>query len=102
MGGQEWLISTPKHVDMYNAFGWRPPQFAHVGLLTDTEGQKLSKRNFDTEIASYRKDGVIPSALINFLALMGCSFSGRSDVMSLEQLVSEVCQFNLGMAECRV
>ncbi|OAA60516.1 Glutamyl/glutaminyl-tRNA synthetase, class Ib [Niveomyces insectorum RCEF 264] len=69
--GAEWLISTPKHVGLYDAFGWTPPKFAHVGLLVDSKRQKLSKRNMDIGIDSYRQDGVPPPALLNFAALLG-------------------------------
>lgn len=72
---QEWLISTPKHVALYNAFNWNPPTFAHAGLLCSPNGEKLSKRNrdIDIDIAAYRDKGILPSALNNWLALLGWS-----------------------------
>ncbi|KAL2891458.1 putative glutamate--tRNA ligase, mitochondrial [Ceratocystis lukuohia] len=89
--GAEWLISTPKHVALYNAFGWTPPEFGHVGLLTDSKGQKLSKRNQDIDISSYRRQGVLPSALTNWAALLGWSMgSGNNEVVkNLEELVQK-------------
>ncbi|PKS13304.1 hypothetical protein jhhlp_000075 [Lomentospora prolificans] len=69
--GAEWLISTPKHIALYNAFKWTPPEFFHVGLLTDNAGQKLSKRNHDVDVSSYRNRGILPSALNNWLVLLG-------------------------------
>lgn len=83
----EWISSTPKHLALYNAFGWEPPAFAHVGLLVDEAGHKLSKRNFDTDIAHFREMGVLPSTLINFVALLGWSHGQKSDLMTLEELV---------------
>ncbi|ROT42086.1 glutamyl-tRNA synthetase [Sodiomyces alkalinus F11] len=73
--GVEWLISTPKHVALYNAFNWTPPAFAHAGLLCGPNGEKLSKRNRDIDIdmAAYRDKGILPSALNNWLALLGWS-----------------------------
>ncbi|KAL2760907.1 hypothetical protein ACRALDRAFT_1026266 [Sodiomyces alcalophilus JCM 7366] len=73
--GVEWLISTPKHVALYNAFNWTPPAFAHAGLLCSPNGEKLSKRNrdIDIDIAAYRDKGILPSALNNWLALLGWS-----------------------------
>lgn len=69
---QEWLISTPKHVELYNAFGWRPPNFAHVGLLVDGQRQKLSKRDMASiGIGVYRTNYIVPEALLNFSALLG-------------------------------
>lgn len=89
--GTEWLPSTPRHMAMYQAFGWEPPAFAHVGLLVDEEGNKLSKRNMDIDVASYRKNGFLPEAVDNFVALLGWSHRNRSDVMSLQELSDRVC-----------
>lgn len=88
--GTEWLPATPKHLAMYEAFGWTPPEFAHVGLLTDQEGNKLSKRNFDTDIASFRdKMGIFPEALANFVALLGWSHGSRSDIITMNDLINK-------------
>ena len=85
--GSEWMPSTPKHIAMYSAFGWTPPQFAHVGLLVDEAGNKLSKRNFDTDISSFVEQETFPETLANFAALLGWSHKEKSDVMTLQQLV---------------
>ncbi|GME66011.1 Glutamyl/glutaminyl-tRNA synthetase class Ic [Neofusicoccum parvum] len=85
--GIEWLPSTPRHVAMYQAFGWEPPAFAHVGLLVDEDGNKLSKRNMDIDVASYHKNGYLPEAVNNFVALLGWSHRNRSDVMSPQELI---------------
>lgn len=85
--GTEWMASTPIHIDLYNAFGWTPPQFAHVGLLTNPAGEKLSKRRSDTNIATLLDhDAVLPETLVNFLALLGWSHQEKSDVMTLSKL----------------
>lgn len=86
----EWISSTPKHLALYDAFGWKPPDFAHVGLLVDTAGRKLSKRDMDTEITSFKRQGILPEALVNFAALLGWSHGRRSDIMDPQQLVDEV------------
>lgn len=86
----EWISSTPKHLALYDAFGWKAPEFAHVGLLVDDAGRKLSKRNLDTEVAAFRNQGFLPEAVLNFAALLGWSHSRRSDVMDLQQLKDEV------------
>lgn len=89
--GTEWMSSTALHVALYNAFGWQMPSFAHVGLLTDDAGNKLSKRNLDTDFASLRDTtGILPEALINFLALLGWQNPGRTDVMSLQEMSKTV------------
>ena len=84
--GAEWMSSTPLHVALYDALGWQPPVFAHVPLLVDQNRQKLSKRNFDSDIASFKHSGVFPEALTNFAALLGWSHQQTNDVMDLKQL----------------
>lgn len=93
--GTEWMISTPKHIALYDAFGWTPPAFAHVGLLQDPSGAKLSKRRGDIDIASFRKRGILPEALANFLALLGWSgHGGGNEFMSMETLKNNVRALN--------
>lgn len=88
--GTEWMPSTPIHIDLYNAFGWTPPHFGHVGLLTNEDGSKLSKRRSDTDIATLRdQEAVLPETLVNFLALLGWSHQEKSDVMSLPELTEK-------------
>ncbi|KAI7227883.1 hypothetical protein KC330_g8162, partial [Hortaea werneckii] len=88
--GTEWMASTPLHYDLYHAFGWKPPAFAHVGLLVDENKAKLSKRNSDLalDITSMRDElGVLPQTLVNFLTLLGWSNPTRDDVMDLKELI---------------
>jgi len=85
--GSEWMSSTPKHLAMYQAFGWEPPAFAHVGLLLDKNKQKLSKRTGSIDVASFRELGIFPETLTNFVALLGWSHNVGRDVMSMEDLV---------------
>ncbi|KXJ94558.1 hypothetical protein Micbo1qcDRAFT_44796 [Microdochium bolleyi] len=95
--GAEWLRSTPRHVQLYDAFGWTPPKFAHVALLVNSQRQKLSKRHGDVDIASWRDKGFLPIALLNYVLLLGWSLQGRGgqgkakgnrEVMDLEQMVA--------------
>jgi len=86
----EWMPSTPKHLALYNAFGWTPPAFAHVGLLVNEDGHKLSKRDIATDISYYRNIGILPEALVNFVALLGWSHDQRSDFMQMQNLVDQV------------
>lgn len=85
----EWMPSTPKHMHLYGCFGWKPPQWVHVGLLTDKTHSKLSKRDGSVMVNEYREGGYTADALNNFVALLGWSHggAGRSDVMTLEDLV---------------
>ncbi|ODN76145.1 glutamate-tRNA ligase, variant 3 [Cryptococcus amylolentus CBS 6039] len=72
--GEEWLASVPKHHRLYTAFGWTPPRFAHLPLLCNPDGTKLSKRKGDTFVEHYIRRGYEPDALLNFLALMGWDY----------------------------
>ena len=85
--GLEWMPSTPKHIAMYSAFGWTPPAFAHVGLLVDKHGNKLSKRNFDTDITAFKEMDTFPETLTNFAALLGWSHKEKTDIMDLQTLI---------------
>jgi len=67
----EWLSSTPKHLLIYQAFGWERPEFAHVPDVLAADGKKLSKRHGATSISEFRKMGFLPEALLNFLAFLG-------------------------------
>ncbi|KAH7350099.1 mitochondrial glutamyl-tRNA synthetase [Plectosphaerella cucumerina] len=104
--GVEWLISTPKHIALYDAFKWTPPTFAHAGLLCGPNGEKLSKRNrtIDIDIATYRDKGVLPSALNNWLALLGWSPSSKGakgDIFpTMEEMTKKFClKFTKGNAQ---
>ena len=88
--GVEWMASTPLHYDLYHAFGWTPPAFAHVGLLVDENKAKLSKRNADLalDVRSMRVEvGVLPEALVNYLALLGWSNPLPDDVYDMQGLI---------------
>lgn len=81
------------HVALYKAFKWTPPRFGHVPLLVDHDRQKLSKRNADIDLSSFRdRRGIFPATLVNFAALLGWSHTRKSDILSLEQLEQMVRQ----------
>lgn len=84
------MPSTPKHLELYRVFGWQPPAFAHVALLQDNSRQKLSKRDLATNLEVMKNSGVLPEALLNFLALLGWSHSLGSDFMTKQQLIDNV------------
>lgn len=73
---QEWLPSTPKHLALYKALQLRPPKFAHLPLLVNADGSKLSKRAGDVKVEDYIARGYEPEALLNFVALLGWSPQG--------------------------
>ncbi|MBI2552614.1 glutamate--tRNA ligase [Candidatus Uhrbacteria bacterium] len=87
--GEEWLPSTPKHVLLYKAFGWKAPQFAHLPLLLNSDHSKLSKRQGDVAVEDYIKKGYLPEALLNFVALLGWNPRADKELYTLDELVAE-------------
>lgn len=87
--GQEWLASAPKHLLLYQAFGWEPPNFAHLPLLLNVDRSKLSKRQGDAAVEDFAAAGYLPEALVNFVALLGWSPSAE-DQKLLNLPVGEV------------
>ena len=87
--GEEWLPSTPKHVILYEMFGWDVPKFAHLPNILNSEKKKLSKRHGDVSVADFRKKGYLPEALINFLALVGWSPEGDQEIMTMEEMIEK-------------
>jgi len=83
---QEWLASTPLHVIMYNAFEWTPPEFCHLPMVMGQDGKKLSKRHGATSIDEFRRQGYLPEALINYVALLGASYEEGKDIYTLSEL----------------
>ncbi|MDR1900444.1 MAG: glutamate--tRNA ligase [Treponema sp.] len=91
---QEWLSSTPLHVILYESFGWKPPAFCHLPMVMGQDGKKLSKRHGATSIDEFRRQGCLPEALVNYVALLGCSYGeddgpeagGRSGLYRLSEL----------------
>lgn len=87
--GEEWLPSTPKHILLYEAFGWDIPRFAHLPLLLNPDRSKLSKRQGDVAVEDYLAKGYLPEALLNFVALLGWNpGEGKTrEVFLLDELV---------------
>lgn len=85
--GEEWLPSTPKHVLIYQAFGWELPIFSHVAVTRNRDRSKMSKRVGDVAVRSYIKKGYLPEAMINFLALNGWSHPDKEEIFSLKEYV---------------
>jgi len=84
--GEEWISSAPKHLLLYEAFGWEPPVLAHLPLLRNPDKSKLSKRKNPTGILYYRQAGFLPQALINYLGLMAYRPEGDLEIFDFETL----------------
>ncbi len=86
---EEWISSTPKHVQLYQSFGWEPPLFIHMPLLRNADKSKISKRKNPVSLDYYRDAGYLAEALLNFLGLMGFSFGGDREKFTLAEMISE-------------
>lgn len=96
--GEEWIPSAPKHVLLYDAFGWEQPELIHLPLLRNPDRSKLSKRKNPISILFYERMGYLPEALLNYLGLMAWSMPGDQDKFSLQQMVEvfDVDRISLG------
>ncbi len=87
MRAQEWIPSAPMHKIMYDALGWEMPELCHLPMVLGPDGHKLSKRHGATAVNEFKKAGYLPEALINYIALLGCSYEDGRDIYSLDELV---------------
>ena len=88
MRGDDHISNTPKQILLYDALGHALPRFAHVPMIHGLDGKKLSKRHGATAVADYRNEGILPSAMVNFLALLGWSPGGDREVMALDEMIA--------------
>lgn len=86
---EEWISSTPKHIILYNAFGWEPPKFAHLPMVLAPDRSKLSKRHGATGVKQFAGLGYLPEALVNYLAFLGWAPQDEREIFSLEGLGKE-------------
>ena len=85
--GEEWLPSLPKHVILYDAFGWEKPQFAHLPLLLSPDRKKLSKRDASVSVREYKDGGYLPEALVNFVALLGWNPTADREIFTMIEMI---------------
>lgn len=84
---EEWLSSTPRHILLYRALSFEPPEFAHLPMILGSDRSKLSKRHGSTALPEYEEQGYLPEAMTNFLALLGWALDDRTELFSREELV---------------
>lgn len=87
--GEEWLPSTPKHVFMYEAFGWEAPKYVHLPNVLNTERKKLSKRHGDVAVKDFKKKGYLKEGLINYIALVGWHPRDNQEIMSMDEMIQK-------------
>lgn len=85
--GEEWLPSTPKHVYLYEAFGWDVPEFVHLPTVLNRNRKKLSKRQGDVSVGDFKNRGYLPEGLVNYLALVGWSAEDGQEILTLDEMV---------------
>lgn len=88
MRGEEWISSTPKHILLYEAFGWNPPIYAHIPVFLNPDGKgKMSKRKGTVSAQSFLDSGFLPEALLNFFMILGWAHPTQKEILSLEEYI---------------
>jgi glutamyl-tRNA synthetase len=85
---EEWLSSTPRHVLLYEALEWQAPRFGHLPMILGPDRAKLSKRHGAANINQYQREGYLPDAMVNFLALLGWSLDDRTELLPRPELMA--------------
>jgi glutamyl-tRNA synthetase len=96
--GEEWIATSPLHIHMYKALGWNPPLFYHVPTVLGKDRRKLSKRHNAMPWSDYKKQGYLPEAVFNFLALIGWSYDDKTEIFTREELVKAFTLDRIGIA----
>ena len=90
MRGEEWISSTPKHVLLYQAFGWQQPVYAHIPVFLNPDGKgKMSKRKGEVSAQSFLDRGYLPEAMLNFFMILGWARKDEREIMTLAEYISE-------------
>ncbi len=86
---EEWITSTPKHAQLYEAFGWEAPAFVHMPLLRNADKSKISKRKNPVSLNYYERAGYLPEAMLNYLAMMGWTMPDQREKFTLGEMIAE-------------
>jgi glutamyl-tRNA synthetase len=87
--GLDHVSNTPRQVLIHSALGWEPPRYAHIPMITNERGEKLSKRDGAVAVGDYAEKGYLPAAMVNYLALLGWSPGGDVEIMTRDQMVQK-------------
>ena len=85
--GEDHLTNTAKHIALFRAFGMEPPKYAHIPLILNIDGTKMSKRDKGASLLTYGEEGYLPAALVNYLCLLGWSPKGNREKMALAEVI---------------
>ena len=98
MRAEEWLSSTPRHLQLYHALDWEPPRFAHLPMILAPDKSKLSKRHGATSILDYDRLGYLPEAMVNFLLMLGWSLDDKTEIISQAEAIEHFTMERVGKA----
>jgi glutamyl-tRNA synthetase len=99
--GEDHLMNTPKHLQLIEAFGGKAPQYAHIPLILNPDGSKMSKRDVGAAVGDYPRQGFLPGAVVNFIALLGWSSKTDEEIFTMDQLVERFSLENVNRAPGR-
>jgi glutamyl-tRNA synthetase len=85
--GEDHLTNTAKHISLFRAFGVEPPKYAHIPLILNIDGSKMSKRDQGASLATYMSEGYAPEAVVNYLALLGWSPKANREKLAVSELI---------------
>lgn len=96
--GEDWISSAPLHVQIYNAFGWEVPLLYHVPNVMGKDKKKLSKRRNAPSWSDFQREGFLPEAVFNFMALLGWSYDDKTEIFTREELIKAFSLKRVGIA----
>ena len=99
--GEDHLMNTPKHLQLIEAFGGKPPQYAHIPLILNQDGSKMSKRDAGAAVGDYPRQGFLPDAVVNFLALVGWNSKTDEEIFTPQELVQRFSLEGVNRAPAR-
>ncbi len=99
--GEDHLMNTPKHLQLIEAFGCTPPQYAHIPLILNPDGSKMSKRDEGAAVGDYPRQGFLPSAVVNFIALLGWNPKTDEEIFTLTALAEIFSLENVNRSPAR-
>ncbi|MFZ9937507.1 MAG: glutamate--tRNA ligase [Luteolibacter sp.] len=99
--GEDHLMNTPKHIQLIEAFGGNAPQYAHIPLILNPDGSKMSKRDEGAAVGDYPRQGFLPQAVVNFIALLGWNPKTDEEIFTMEELVARFSLENVNRAPAR-
>lgn len=99
--GEDHLMNTPKHLQLIEAFGGKAPQYAHIPLILNQDGSKMSKRDAGAAVGDYPRQGFLPDAVVNFIALVGWNSKTDEEIFTPQELIQRFSLEGVNRAPAR-